>query len=79
MEGRANLTARRDREILLEMRVAPKKAAEVDTVTIGQKAAAKARRAVSAMSPEAQQELARQGMAKLYQAAGHGEAKAVRY
>ncbi len=76
--GRANLTARRDREILLEMRVAPKKAAEVETVTIGQKAAAKARRAVSAMSPEAQQELARQGMAKLYQAVGHGEAKAVR-
>lgn len=56
------------------MRVAPKKAAEVDTVTIGQKAAAKARRAVSAMSLEAQQELARQGMAKLYQAAGRGKA-----
>jgi len=60
------------------MRVAPKKTAEVDTVTIGQKAAAKARRAVSAMSREAQQELARQGMARLYQTAGHGEAKAVR-
>jgi hypothetical protein len=60
------------------MRETPKKAAEADTVTIGQKAAAKARRAVSAMSREAQQELARQGMARLYQAAGHGEAKAIR-
>lgn len=77
-QGRVNLTARRDKEILSEMRMASKKAAEVDTVTVGQKAAAKARRAVSAMSRETQQELARQGMAKLYQAAGHGEAKAVR-
>jgi len=60
------------------MSVAQKKIPDSDTVTLGQKAAAKARRAVSAMSREAQQELARQGMVRLYQAAGHGEAKAVR-
>lgn len=61
------LTARRD-EILSEMRMAPRKTAEVDAVSIGQKSAVKARRAVSAMSREAQQELARRGMATLYQA-----------
>ena len=61
------LTARRD-EILSEMRMAPRKTAEVDAVSIGQKSAVKARRAVSAMSWEAQQELARRGIATLYQA-----------
>lgn len=60
------------------MRVAPKKTADSDAASFGQKAAAKARRVVSGMSREDQQELARQGMARLYQATGHGEAKAVR-
>lgn len=60
------------------MSVAPKKAVDSDAVSFGQKAAGKARRVVSSMSRQAQQELARQGMARLYQSAGHVEAKAVR-
>lgn len=60
------------------MPVARKKPVEADAVSFGQKAAAKARKAISAMPREAQQDLARQGMARLYQSAGHGEAKAVR-
>lgn len=73
-----DLTERKDKEILCVTRMPPQKKAEVDTVTIVQKATAKARRAVSAMSREAQEESARQGTARLYQTAGHGEAKAVR-
>lgn len=64
--------------ILKEMRVASKKVSNPDAVTFGQKAAGKARQAITGLSREAQQDLARQGMAKLYQAAGHVEAKAVR-
>ena len=60
------------------MRVASKKVSNPDTVTFGQKATSKARQAINELSREAQQDLARQGMARLYQAAGHVEAKAVR-
>jgi len=67
----AKLDSKRGCGIYMVMRLAPKNAPEVDAVTIGQKAAANARKAVSGMSPEAQQVFARRGMARLYQNAGH--------